>query len=59
MTIVYAYSAGLCSDSTGSIFAVTQAVSVLSVETCVVDEIHAAANHITRREGGPIWLASP
>jgi len=35
----------------------TEAVSVLGVEAGVVDEVDAAANHVARGEGGPVWLA--
>lgn len=34
-------------------------MSVLGVEACVVDQVHTAANHITRREGGPVRLTGP
>ena len=36
----------------------TQAVAILCVETCVVDEVDTAANHIARCECGPIRLPS-
>lgn len=35
----------------------TQAVAVLGVEAGVVDEVHAAANHVARRERGSVRLA--
>lgn len=36
----------------------TKAVTILSVEAGAVDEVHAAANHISRGECGTIGLAS-
>lgn len=35
----------------------TQAVAVLGVKAGVVDEVDAAANHVTRRERGSVRLA--
>lgn len=31
-------------------------VSVLGIEACVVDEVHAAADDVSRGEGGPVRL---
>lgn len=37
----------------------TKAVAIFCVETGAIDEVHTAANHISRGECGTIGLASP